>query len=33
VATGRTTVHTVQPGQSSAPAPPKAPERKTGGPE
>jgi predicted Zn-dependent peptidase len=32
VSTGRTTVYTVQPGQSNAPAPPKPPERKTGGP-
>jgi predicted Zn-dependent peptidase len=33
VATGRTTVHTVLPGQSNAPPPPKPPERKTGAPE
>jgi predicted Zn-dependent peptidase len=32
VATGRTTVYTVLPGQSDAP-PPKPPERKTGGPQ
>jgi predicted Zn-dependent peptidase len=32
VATGRTTVYTVLPGQSIA-APPKAPERRTGGPQ
>jgi predicted Zn-dependent peptidase len=31
VATGRTTVYTVLPGQSDAPPPPKPPERKTGG--
>ena len=33
VATGRTTVYTVLPGQSNAPPPPKPPERKTGGPQ
>jgi len=33
VATGRTTVYTVLPGQSDAPPPPKPPERKTGGPQ
>ena len=33
VATGRTTVQTVPPGQSNAPPPPKPPERKTGGPQ
>jgi predicted Zn-dependent peptidase len=33
VATGRTTVYNVLPGQSDAAPPPKPPERKTGGPE
>ena len=33
VATGRTTVSTVPPGQSDAPPPPNPPERKTGGPQ
>ncbi len=33
VAAGRTTVYTVPPGQSDAPPPPKAEERKTGGPQ
>src|ERR1035437_6596006 len=33
VATGRTTVYTVLPGQSDGPPPPKPPERKTGGPQ
>ena len=33
VAAGRTTVYTVQPGQSGVPPPPKPPERKTGGPQ
>ena len=33
VATGRTTVYTVLPGQSNAAPPPKPPERKTGGPQ
>jgi len=33
VATGRTTVYSVLPGQSDAAPPPKPPERKTGGPQ
>jgi predicted Zn-dependent peptidase len=33
VATGRTTVYNVLPGQSDAPPPPKSPDRKTGGPQ
>jgi predicted Zn-dependent peptidase len=33
VATGRTTVYNVLPGQSDATSPPKPPERKTGGPQ
>ena len=33
VATGRTTVYSVPPGQSNAPPPPKPPERRPGGPQ
>jgi predicted Zn-dependent peptidase len=33
VATGRTTVYTVSPGQSDAPLPPRPAERGTGGPQ